>query len=371
MKILTILGARPQFIKAASVSRAIRNHNISYDNSIKEVILHTGQHYDAKMSDVFFNEMDVPKPDYSLGCGNLSHGVMTGRMLAEIEGVIQKEKPDRVLVYGDTNSTLAGALAASKLHIPIAHVEAGLRSFNMAMPEEVNRILTDRISSYLFCPTNIALENLEDEGFPYSSPDKHMQRIYNVGDVMYDSTLFYAEKAKQTISLNHWSLKEKEYALCTIHRAENTDDPNRLISIFQALQKINEDLNVVLPLHPRTRKFIEEGKHSELLNNLNILEPVSYLEIQRLEMGAKIILTDSGGMQKEAYFHSVPCITLRDETEWVETIESGWNKLAGANKDKILQCFENINPSSDTSFLYGNGNSSQNILNYIYDDRRK
>ena len=342
MKILTILGARPQFIKAASVSRAIRNFNLENTPSISELIVHTGQHYDAGMSDVFFDEMDIPKPDYKLKCGNLRHGAMTGRMIEGIEDVILKEKPDYVLVYGDTNSTLAGALAASKLHIPVVHVEAGLRSFNMAMPEEVNRILTDRISKILFCPTKTAVNNLENEGFPYPATNKSIQHIFNVGDVMYDATLFYREKAREHISLNTWSLETGNYALCTIHRAENTDDPNRLKSIFQALDQINRKLPVILPLHPRTKKILMKSSFSDLLSSLKVIDPISYLETQRLEMSAKVILTDSGGIQKEAFFHQVPCITMRDETEWKETIDSGWNTLTGASTEKIIKAFEVI-----------------------------
>ena len=365
MKILTILGARPQFIKAAAVSRSIRDYNANESSSIKEIIVHTGQHYDANMSNIFFDEMDIPMPDYRLDCGGLGHGAMTGRMLEKIEDILDTEKPDWVLVYGDTNSTLAGALAASKLHIPVAHVEAGLRSFNMGMPEEINRILTDRVSSYLFCPTDTALENLQNEGFPFPTAIKEEQKVFNVGDVMYDATLFYQQKAKETVSLEKWGLDEKGYALCTIHRAENTDVRCRLQSILNALHKINKTLPIILPLHPRTRKIVSESSLSDLLSNFIVVEPVSYIETQRLEMSAKLILTDSGGMQKEAYFHGVPCITLRDETEWVETINSGWNTLAGANEDIILQCYENVHVPTTTHQIYGDGTSSSQILNFL------
>lgn len=368
MKILTILGARPQFIKAASVSRAIRNFNLENTPSISELIVHTGQHYDAGMSDVFFDEMDIPKPDYKLKCGNLRHGAMTGRMIEGIEDVILKEKPDYVLVYGDTNSTLAGALAASKLHIPVVHVEAGLRSFNMAMPEEVNRILTDRISKILFCPTKTAVNNLENEGFPYPTTNKSFQHIFNIGDVMYDATLFYREKAREHISLNTWSLETGNYALCTIHRAENTDDPNRLKSIFQALHQISKKMPVILPIHPRTKKTIEKSSFSKLLTNLKIIEPLSYLETQRLEMSAYCVITDSGGMQKEAFFHKAPCITLRDETEWVETVISGWNALVGASKEKIIESFEKIIIPSNQNLYYGDGQSSFEIIDRLLNE---
>ena len=365
MKIVTILGARPQFIKAATVSRAIKEYNANEKRFIKEVIVHTGQHYDTNMSDIFFEEMDIPSPDYKLECGGLGHGAMTGRMLEKIEEIIEEEKPDWVLVYGDTNSTLAGALAASKLHIPVAHVEAGLRSFNMAMPEEINRILTDRVSNYLFCPTDTALKNLQEEGFPFTTSKKQEQKILNVGDVMYDATLFYQKKAKETVGLEKWCLDEKGYALCTIHRAENTDDKNRLQSILNALNTINKTLPVILPLHPRTKKIISKSSFSNLLSNLKVIDPVSYIETQRLEMGAKLILTDSGGMQKEAFFHKVPCITLRDETEWVETVQAGWNQVVGASSSKIIECFETIQVQEEKFEFYGDGNAASKIVDHL------
>lgn len=365
LKIITILGARPQFIKAATVSRAIREHNAKGSNSIKEIIVHTGQHYDVNMSDIFFEQMDIPRPDYRLGCGGLGHGAMTGRMLEKIEEILQNEKPNLVLVYGDTNSTLAGALAASKMHILVAHVEAGLRSFNMEMPEEINRILTDRVSNYLFCPTDTAALNLQKEGYPFKTSIKTEQEISNVGDVMYDATLFYQKKAKETVSLEKWGLAEKAYALCTVHRAENTDDKHRLQSIFNALDQINKTLPIILPLHPRTRKIISESSFSDLLRTLKVVEPISYIETQRLEMGAKLILTDSGGMQKEAFFHNVPCITLRDETEWVETVQSGWNQIVGASTLKILECFETIQIPDDRFKFYGNGMASSKIVDHL------
>jgi UDP-GlcNAc3NAcA epimerase len=279
-----------------------------------------------------------------------------------------QEKPGFVLVYGDTNSTLAGALAASKLHIPIAHVEAGLRSFNMSMPEEINRVLTDRVSSYLFCPTETAIKNLEQEGFPYPTADKKLQRIFNVGDVMYDATLFYAGKARESVSLEKWGLNEKGYALCTIHRAENTDDSSRLVSIFEALLEINEELPVILPLHPRTQNILKKIDQLALLENLTILEPLSFVEIQRLEMSARVILTDSGGMQKEAFFHGVPCITLRDETEWVETVECGWNTIVGSNKIDIIKEFKSVEIKQDRSLLFGDGSSSKKIIKKMYEN---
>ena len=367
MKILTVVGARPQFIKAATVSRAIRHFNSSGNVLINERIIHTGQHYDSKMSDVFFEEMDIPKPDFRLDCGNLNHGAMTGRMLEGLEAIIKEEKPNFVLVYGDTNSTLAGALAASKLRVPVAHVEAGLRSFNMKMPEEVNRILTDRISSCLFCPTQTAVKNLEKEGFPFPAIDKNAQEVTWVGDVMLDATLFYAEKAKRSHSLEQWGLEEKKYALCTIHRAENTDDPGRIRSIFTALAQLNEELPIILPLHPRTRKVLSQTGNAGLVKDFKVVEPLSYLETQRLEMSAKVILTDSGGMQKEAFFHKVPCITLREETEWIETLDFGANLLVGADEFRILKSFQKLGTVSFESDVYGNGRAAEKILKSLHE----
>lgn len=365
MKILTILGARPQFIKAATVSRAIKARD-----DIEEVIVHTGQHFDANMSDVFFEQLDIPRPHHNLHIAGLSHGAMTGRMLEGIEALIQQEQPDWVLVYGDTNSTLAGALAAAKLHIPVAHVEAGLRSHNPAMPEEINRVLTDRVSSLLLCPTQTAENNLQQEGFPFPAMDANRthapQRIANIGDVMLDAVLYSRERAKQQISLNAFGLSHQNYALCTLHRQENTDDPKRLHNILSALRDIAKDLPVVLPLHPRTKAKIEQQYNADVLNGVTVLEPLPYLEMQRLQMSAKLILTDSGGMQKEAYFHHVPCITLRDETEWVETVEAGWNQLVGASAEQILNAWRSANPpSAQTENLYGDGNAAGKVLDSL------
>jgi len=375
VKILTILGARPQFIKAATVSRAIRAHNAEtrasgQGRAIEEIIVHTGQHFDANMSDVFFDQLDIPRPHHNLGIASLSHGAMTGRMLEGIEALIQQEQPDWVLVYGDTNSTLAGALAAAKLHVPVAHVEAGLRSHNPAMPEEINRVLTDRISTLLLCPTETAVHNLKHEGFPFAATGankaQQKQGIENIGDVMYDAVLYYRERAKAQVSLESFQLQEKAYALCTLHRQENTDNPERLNSILNALRTIAQDLPVVLPLHPRTQTKLAQQNNSDALKGLTILDPVPYLEMQRLQMSAKLILTDSGGMQKEAYFHQVPCITLRDETEWVETVETGWNQLVGADEYKIIAAAQgNSMPPTWQTALYGDGKAAHQIVSLL------
>ena len=355
MKIITIVGARPQFVKAATVSRAILEHNQSHpERPITELIVHTGQHYDANMSDVFFSEMSIPKPTYSLGVGGGTHGAMTGRQLAKIEEVLLTEKPDCVLVYGDTNSTLAGALAAVKLHIPLVHVEAGLRSFNMQMPEEVNRILTDQISSILFCPTNTAMQNLDNEGFS-TKPCKYL----NVGDVMYDAALFYSEKCRQPLGLT----ATENFVLVTIHRADNTDSAERLIHIVSALNEINQTQPVVCPIHPRTKKLLAE---LPIQPEFTLLEPVSYFEMLWLLQHCGLVVTDSGGLQKEAYFFAKYCITMRDQTEWVELIEAGMNTLVGANKATILDTYAQVaNKKISGGSLYGDGKSAQKIVHTL------
>jgi len=358
MKILTILGARPQFIKAAAVSRAIRSHN-----DIEEVIVHTGQHFDKNMSEVFFEQLDVPRPQYNLNISSLSHGAMTGRMLEKLESIFQNETFNYCMVYGDTNSTLAGALAAVKLQIPLAHVEAGLRSYNSAMPEEINRIITDRISNILFCPTNVAVNNLKNESFPFFLAESQPQRIVNVGDVMLDAVLHYRKRAEITVDLNDFGLTDKEFVLCTLHRQENTDNESNLRNILKALRHIAKKMPVVLPLHPRTRAKILSYRDNQMLEGLLVLAPLSYLEMQRLQMSAYMILTDSGGVQKEAFFHEVPCITLREETEWTETLENGWNKLAGSDVSVIIDHFERIeHPSSQNKSFFGDGNAAQKII---------
>ncbi len=348
MKILTIVGARPQFIKAGTVSREIAKHK-----NIQEIIVHTGQHYDANMSDVFFDEMKIPKPHYFLGVGGKSHGVMTGQMIEKIEEVAFKEQPDWMLVYGDTNSTLAGAIVASKLHIKLAHIEAGLRSFNMKMPEEVNRILTDRVSDILFCPTDAAIENLKNEG--YTNWDC---KVIKSGDVMQDGALFYEELAVKP----NVDIKEK-FVLCTVHRAENTDNYNRLKNIFASLEEIGKNKQIILPLHPRTKKVLENNNYRP--ENITFIAPVGYLKMVWLIANCSLVMTDSGGLQKEAFFFGKPCITLRDETEWIELVENKFNVLVGADKSKILETYSNKENLFATDFamnLYGGGRASERII---------
>ncbi|MCB2173645.1 UDP-N-acetylglucosamine 2-epimerase (non-hydrolyzing) [bacterium] len=355
MKIVTIIGTRPQFIKAATVSRLMATHD-----DILEVIVHTGQHYDYNMSDIFFDELSIPRPDYNLGVGGSNHGKMTGRQLEGIEKVLLFENPDWVFVYGDTNSTLAGALAAVKLHVPVAHIEAGLRSFNRRMPEEINRILTDHASERLFVSTQMALNNLSREGIPTS-------RIEFVGDVMLDAAHFYRERARQPNWFASLQLEESAYVLATIHRPENTDHKTRLKSILEGLG--HSDNSVIMPLHPRTRRFIE--KYDLLIpSNIYITDPVGYLEMVWLEMNAKIIATDSGGVQKEAYFHGKPCLTMRDETEWVELVEAGWNKLVGADAERIRNALSTTSGNLSNPF-YGNGDAAEKIVSSIIENISK
>ena len=348
MKIVTVVGARPQFIKAGTVSRELLNFP-----DIEEVIVHTGQHYDQNMSDIFFEEMKIPKATYSLGIGGKTHGAMTGQMIESIEKVLVDEKPDWVLVYGDTNSTLAASLAASKLHIKVAHIEAGLRSFNMKMPEEVNRILTDRVSSLLFCPTQTAIDNLEKEGISFWDGEAFLS-----GDVMQDGALFYKSLAVKPKELD----LEGSFILSTIHRAENTDDESRLRSIFSALEEIAIDTQIVLPLHPRTRNIITSLGIS-LSNNIKVIDPVGYLNMIWLIDNCELVMTDSGGLQKEAFFFAKPCITLRDETEWVELVDNKFNVLVGADKEQILSRYRNFDFSSAFGMnLYGGGQAAKNII---------
>jgi len=354
VKIVTIVGARPQFVKAGAVSRLMAG-----DERFDEVLIHTGQHHDDNMSGVFFEEFGIPRPAHNLNISGGAHGAMTGRMIAALEEVLIEERPDAVLVYGDTNSTLAGALAAVKLHIPIVHVEAGLRSFNNRMPEEINRVVVDRISSLLLCPTETAVANLAQEGI--------VDGVENVGDVMYDVALFYREAArtKSTI-LSDLGIEGRRFALATCHRAENTDDTARLAEIVDALAAIASEMPVVFPLHPRTRKLIAEYGLEPLLSKIKVLAPVSFLDMVALEQAAALILTDSGGVQKEAFFYDVPCVTMRDETEWVETVALGRNILAGANRHKIVDAALSFPPlSAGEERPYGSGNASQKILSAI------
>lgn len=316
MKVLTVIGARPQFVKASVVSHAFKEAGV-----IEEILVHTGQHYDPNMSDVFFDELGIPSPKYNLGIGGGMHGQMTGAQLAGIERLLVDEKPNCVLVYGDTNSTLAGALAAVKLHIPVAHVEAGLRSFNRRMPEEINRVVADHVSSLLFCPTALAEQNLVREGVATSG-------IRVVGDVMYDAALRYGARARDVSKiLTTHGLAENDYVLVTIHRAENTNDLARLSVLLQALEIVSRDLKVIWPIHPRTKKVIESSGLAASLGRVLLVDPVGYLDMLMLEQGAALIATDSGGVQKEAFFYRKPCLTMRDETEWVELVELGWNML--------------------------------------------
>ncbi|MEG2343905.1 MAG: UDP-N-acetylglucosamine 2-epimerase (non-hydrolyzing) [Acidaminococcaceae bacterium] len=352
MKLITIVGARPQFVKAAVVARAIAKHNQVNEQKIEEIIIHTNQHYDLNMSAVFFEEMHIPRPNYNLGVGGGAQGAMTGRMLEKIEEILLAEQPDYVLVYGDTNSTLAGALAAVKLHIPVVHIEAGLRSFNMSMPEEVNRILTDRVATLLLCPTQTAVTNLQVENIK--------QGVHNVGDVMYDAVEYYGRLAQPSLEVKQ--LCTHNYCLATVHRAENTDDVRRLANIMRALDTIATDKTVVLPLHPRTKKILQA--HNIKLKNVTLIEPVGYFDILTLLKNAEGVFTDSGGMQKEAYFFAKPCFTLRDETEWVELVEGGANKLVGADYETIMQTYKTWRPAAEVfaTKLYGNGDAGEKIV---------
>ncbi len=344
MKVVTIIGARPQFIKASVISRLAKS-----DPTFDDLIVHTGQHYDANMSDIFFEELGIPKPKYNLEVGSGLHGAQTAKMLQGIEEVLMKEKPDAVLVYGDTNSTVSGALAASKLHIPIAHVEAGLRSFNRKMPEEINRIATDHISDILFAPTQNAMNLLRKEGLADKS--------FLSGDIMYDSVLYYQQTAFKKYQST--ALPFEEYYLATIHRQENTDDVQKLQQLFTAFS--NLDKPVLMPLHPRTRKLIENINYSK---NILIIEPVGYLELLHLLSHSAKVLTDSGGLQKEAFFLSKPCITLRDETEWVETLDNGWNYVLGCKINEILEKAKLPIPTAKNDY-FGDGNAGKRIIEYL------
>ena len=368
MKIATIIGARPQFIKAAAVSRAIAKHNnlthnplpitcckapiTHYPSPITEIIIHTGQHYDDEMSAIFFRELEIPKPKYNLNIGSGTHGTQTGKMLSGIEDVLLKEKPDWVLIYGDTNSTLAGAVSAAKLHIPIAHVEAGLRSFNRLMPEEINRVVADHISHLLLCPSQVAVNNLSAEGIS--------KGVKIVGDVMADALQFAARHIQTKADIKKkLQLQNQTYLLATIHRAENTDNKERLQNIISALNALED--TIILPIHPRTRKILHD-MNLTLKPHVRIIDPVGYFDMIALEYSARMILTDSGGIQKEAYWLKVPCVTLRDETEWLETVENGWNILTGANSAKIIKAVKTFKSPAKHPQLYGNGKAAEKCL---------
>ena len=362
MRILTVVGARPQFVKAAVVSREIARLAAA-GTDISECLVHTGQHYDEKMSDIFFEEMRIPKPAHRLEVGGMSHGSMTGRMLEQLEPLMQAEAPDWVLVYGDTNSTLAGALAAAKLHIPVAHVEAGLRSFNRAMPEEINRVLTDHLSSLLFAPTSQAVKNLSAEGIQGT-------KVIRSGDVMYDASRYYSQLAGQSDLLDRLKVRAGEYFLATIHRAENVDAVGKLEAIVNALIESSSKHPVVWPIHPRTRKALHELKllSGKQLENIRLIDPVGYLDMVQLEQHARLILTDSGGVQKEAYFFEVPCVTIRSETEWVELVECGANRLAAPDDTAGIVAAVDaalLTKGFPAPGLYGDGHSARAIVSSL------
>ena len=354
MKIVSIVGARPQFIKAAVVSHHIKT------SSITEVIIHTGQHFDENMSDIFFEQMEIPRPNYTLNINGLSHGAMTGRMMEEIEGIIMIEKPNYLLVYGDTNSTLAGALAAKKLNIKVIHIEAGLRSFNIEMPEEINRILTDRISNVLFCPTDTAVNNLKREGF-----DNFDCEVLQVGDVMEDAANLFLKQAElESRIIDQLDLSKNKFILCTLHRAENTDNEERLKKIANILNELSKSYKIILPIHPRTKaKLIEFNITLEV----NIIEPVGYFDMIMLLQNCSIVITDSGGLQKEAYFFNKFCVTLRDQTEWVELVENEFNLIVGVNYEKALAAVKHFHSTVFDRHieLYGEGKAVQKILSYL------
>ncbi len=379
IKIITIIGARPQIIKAAAISRAIKN---KYSSEIEELIVHTGQHYDANMSNVFFEELGIPLPDYNLNVGSARHGIQTARMIEGIEELLIKESPDYIILYGDTNSTLAGAVAASKLNIPIVHIEAGLRSYNRKMPEEINRITCDHLSTLLFSPTKTGYENLKKEGFihiiaSHYNPDN--PGIFHCGDIMYDNSLYFSDLAESSSSIiSENNLVKNKYVLSTVHRDHNTDIKENMESIFNALIKISESIKVVLPLHPRTKNILKTDKHEDLYEkiksnrNIILLPPVSFLDMISLEKNAALVITDSGGVQKESYFFNNPCIILRPETEWVEIVETGNAVLCGANFNKIIEAFEHFENQKELKFpkIFGDGKASEFILKTLIENNK-
>ena len=349
MKIVSIIGARPQFIKCSPISKELRKDH-------EEILIHTGQHYNYEMSKLFFDELGIPKPDYNLGVGSGPHGEQTGKMLIEIDKVLLKEKPDLVLVYGDTNSTLAGALVAVKLQITVGHIEAGLRSFDKSMPEEINRVLTDHCSDFLFTSTETGMKNLREEGLE--------KNAYLTGDVMYDALLHNIKIAEKTKILEKIGVKSKDYYLATIHRPSNTDSVKNLSTILESFSEIGK--KIIFPVHPRAMKFIKNNNLDKIISkNIKMVKPVGYLDFIWLEKNTKKILTDSGGIQKEAYMLKIPCITLRENTEWIETVEDGWNVLVGNDKQKILDAVNNFEPAEKQNNHYGNGNASKKIKKII------
>jgi len=373
IKFITIVGARPQIIKAAALSRAIKN---KFSKEIAEVIVHTGQHYDQNMSEVFFKELDIPKPNYNLEVGSSGHGAQTADMIKGIENILEIEKPEYIILFGDTNSTLAGAIAASKINIPIVHIEAGLRSFNKNMPEEINRILCDQVSSLLFSPTKTGYINLLNEGFKENKMPFTFNNpgIFHCGDIMYDNSLYFADKADENSTiLKKLNLKDKSFILATIHRNQNTDDENRLQAIFDSLLKVvkENNIDIVLPIHPRTRKMLmnlSKNSFSEIENNqqIQIIEPVPFLDMISLEKNATLIITDSGGVQKEAYFFKKPCVILRPETEWIEVIESGVGILADASEERILKSVKNfLNVELSYPPIFGDGKAAEFICSAV------
>ena len=376
IKIVTIIGARPQIIKAAAISRCINN---SYKKEIQEIIVHTGQHYDNNMSEVFFNEMEIPKPKYNLAVGSMSHAKQTAMMMEKIEEILEKEKPNFVILYGDTNSTLAGAVAAAKIHIPVVHIEAGLRSFNKSMPEEINRIVCDHTSSLLFSPTKTGIENLKNEGFkinnrlPYNIDNPG---VFHCGDIMFDNAKYYVQKAEKKSSiLKELKLKNNNFLLATIHRDNNTDDPKRLNSIFSAINKISNKnkIQVIIPLHPRTSKILQTNLKSQLYKSIientliTVIPPVSFFDMICLEKNSSMIITDSGGVQKEAYFYKKPCIIIRSETEWVEVVNAGAARICDADENKIIDAFNFYMTSKLKSLptIFGNGKAADFIIKKI------
>ncbi len=374
-KLLTIIGARPQIIKASAISRAIRNH---FSSEIKEIIVHTGQHYDENMSEQFFNELSIPQPIYNLNVGSGMHGLQTAKMTNGIEELLVQEKPNAILVYGDTNSTLAGALAASKIAIPVIHIEAGLRSFQKEMPEEINRILCDHVSTLLFCPTQQAIDNLEKEGFANKKERATINhpKYFHCGDIMLDNSLYFSSLSdEKSTLLNQYNLKSNDFILSTIHRDSNTDIPENLLAIFKAFQRIqeNSDKTIVLPLHPRTKKIIEELATNEIVKKVMrnpkilIIPPAGFLDIIALEKHSSLIITDSGGLQKEAFFFKKPCIILREQTEWVEIVKNGNAVLTGSNSERIIQAYDHFQQHQNLDYppLFGDGKAAEFICNTL------